>query len=935
MVRLTGLLLGMLVLFASAPLVAAETTGVVDGARPVVFRLKAAEARKVNLAGSFNDWNANALEMSKTSSGDFVTTLPLAPGKYEYKFVLDGSEWIADPNNPAEAEDNHGGKNSVLNVAAGNATTSAAPAESVESTAGPAVERLPNGKNQVTFRFKSPQAQRVFLAGSFNGWSANRDLMVRSGDEHTTTVVLEDGEYHYKFIVNGTHWTPDPQNPEGSDDGNGGQNSVVRVGPTAHIRSNEQVGDGKLLAEALHHEPQSIEYVNPLPDGRTIIKLRAMANDTSSAAVLAGSTSIPMKTEYADKRFEFFRAVLPAEHGTTGARTLTYSITAADPPVIATLRANGVTTATSAQAAPFTRTISEAEMFSTPDWAKKVVWYEIFPERFRNGNTANDPKTTAGILAWTSDWYKPGPDEHNAALEPGIYQRRYGGDLQGCMEKLPYLKELGVGAIWFNPVFEAESLHKYDATDYRHIDDDFGIGGEYEALAAQEDLLDASTWKWSGSDKLFLDFIKRAHGMGIKVVVDGVFNHTGTLHPAFIDLRTKGQESRFQDWYQVKNWSPFEYEGWAGFGGLPVFKEDEKGFVDPTLRKHILEVTRRWMDPNGDGDPSDGIDGWRLDVPNEVSSDFWREWRRTVKSVNPDAIIIGEIWDPPAKWLRGDQFDSVMNYQMAKALHRFFNNKGKASALQQDFARLLHEVPDQANSVMMNLMNSHDTDRLVSQMANPNRDYDARNRQQDVKPGEYTSAKPSAEVYKRMKALVAVQFGYVGSPMIYYGDEVGMWGADDPEDRKPMLWKDLQPYEKPEDNFVMDDIYAHFQRCAAIRNSSPALQVGEYSPLFTDDAARVFAYRRSTKAQDVIVLTNDSAQPQTVSLPLGEGVAGEYLDLLNDPAVKVLPDTKAPRGTHIEIEGKPKTFRASNGSLQVNIEPYTTRILMREQGIRK
>lgn len=908
--------------FAAA---AEEVAATAAAKRPVVFRLKSADAKKVNLAGSFNDWNATAQEMTESASEDFVTTVSLAPGKYAYKFVLNDSEWIADPTNQVEEDDNHGGKNSVVQVTegAGELLTSAATSGQA-SPEGPHIERLAGGENRVTFRLQAPQAQRVYLAGSFNGWSTNKDLMVRSGDEHTTTVLLEDGEHQYKFVINGSEWTKDPKNSEGADDGNSGENSVLRLGPTAHIKnSQEQVGDNKLLAEALHHDPAAIELLNPLPSGEVVVKLRAIANDTDSVQVQFAGKTLPMASTYADKRLEFFRTKLPAE-GSTGSRTIEYSFEASDGTASAALGSDGVSTGTGAEAQSFSRTIRAENIFSTPDWAKKVVWYEVFPERFRNGSTANDPKTTAGIRAWTSDWYKPGPDEHNAALEPGIYQRRYGGDLQGCLEKLPYLKELGVGAIWFNPVFEAESLHKYDATDFRHIDDDFGVGGEYEKIVQQEDLLDSSTWKWSETDKLFLDFVKQAHAMGIKVIVDGVFNHTGTQHPAFVDLREKGQASRFKDWYEVKNWSPFEYEGWAGFGGLPVFKENEKGFVAPSLREHIMAVTRRWMDPNGDGDPSDGIDGWRLDVPNEVSSEFWRDWRKQVKSVNPDAVIIGEIWDPPAKWLQGDQFDSVMNYQMAKALHRFYINGGKAGVLRQDFARLLHEVSEQANYVMLNLMNSHDTDRLVSQMNNPNRDYDARNRQQDLKRGEYSSDKPNGDVYKRMMQLVAVQFAYVGSPMIYYGDEVGMWGADDPEDRKPMLWKDLQPYEKPEQNFVMDDVFSHFQRCAAIRNSLPALQVGEYAPLLSDDEARVFAFRRWTENQNVVVATNDSGEVRKVQLPVA---GGEYIDVLNDAAVKVIPGKSGTQPTQIQIGGAAKRITAAE-ALNVELQPNTTAILV-------
>ena len=177
-----------------------------------------------------------------------------------------------------------------------------------------------------------------------------------------------------------------------------------------------------------------------------------------------------------------------------------------------------------------------------------------------------------------------------------------------------------------------------------------------------------------------------AHARGMKVVLDGVFNHVGTHHPAFRDVREKGQTSRFADWFAIKGWEPFDYEGWFGFGELPTFrKSDQHGLASESVRKHIYEVTRRWMDPDGDGDPSDGVDGWRLDVANEIPMPFWHEWCAFVRGINPDAYITGEIWQRADPWLDGKSFDAVMNYEFAKPAIRWaIDRKNKISASQLD-----------------------------------------------------------------------------------------------------------------------------------------------------------------------------------------------------------------------------------------------------------
>ncbi|MBU0640985.1 MAG: DUF3459 domain-containing protein [Planctomycetes bacterium] len=745
------------------------------------------------------------------------------------------------------------------------------PAGQLSGPAPPSVDVEPAGtaKWRCAFRFRPSQpAKSVTLAGTFNGW--NRAATPLSGPDANGywrgNVVLGPGRHLYKFVVDGQNWFADPENRDQEDDGHQGHNSVLRLGRLAQMRTSEaQCGDGQIETAGFEHRPDRPRYFQPLAAGRALLRYRTLAHDVERVwAAVKGNGLTEMHVVQEDPLFALWETEVNLPAQTTRSENVhsaQYTFVLAD----GDQRGSDPET--------YWASFTEQGIFQTPDWAKHAVWYQIMLERFRNGDPSNDPDY---VRPWTSAWFTPSPWEEQSGqtfYKYYVFFRYYGGDLAGLVEKLEYLRNLGVNALYLNPVFEAESHHKYHTISYVHIDDQFGHAGDYDAVAAAEDVNDPSTWQWTESDQRFLAFLKKAHKLGFHVIIDGVFNHVGARHPAFQDVKKNGRQSRYADWFEITSWEPFHYKGWAGVTDLPEFKKNATGFASNEVTQHIYAVTRRWMDPNGDGDPSDGIDGWRLDVPNEVPAPFWVGWRELVKSINPDAYITGEIWDRAEMWLDGKHFDAVMNYEFARAVVDWImdrEQKIKVSELDRRLRELRLAYPQPATLVMQNLMNSHDTDRLVSMALNPDRAYDHANRVQDNGPN-YDNAKPPPEAYAKARLAALLQMTYVGAPMVYYGDEVGMWGADDPTCRKPMLWKDLEPYDKPEDNHVMAEHLEFYRRAIHLRRAHPALRTGAFQTLLADDAADVWVFLRWDKNERLLVALNASGQVRDVVVTLPPG----------------------------------------------------------------
>jgi cyclomaltodextrinase / maltogenic alpha-amylase / neopullulanase len=526
-----------------------------------------------------------------------------------------------------------------------------------------------------------------------------------------------------------------------------------------------------------------------------------------------------------------------------------------------------------------------------PLWAKGVIWYQIFPERFANGDQSNDPeaekvfvnsrKIPEGwrVTEWTSNWFAQSDWEKKLGgdIRNHLYERRYGGDIQGIIDRLDYIKDLGVGAIYLNPVFEAVSLHKYDGSTYHHIDVNFGPDPKGDRELIKSEIPDKpDTWKMTEADKLFLKLIDEVHKRGMKIIIDGVFNHTGVQFWAFQDIVNYQEQSVYKDWFIVNSFDDpttatdeFDYKGWWNIKSLPEFNRTKDDLADGPKR-YIFNSTRKWMDPNGDGDPSDGIDGWRLDVAREVPIGFWKQWNEVVKSINSQSIIVGELWEFSPEFVsEKGPFDALMNYNFAYAVNDLFIAEKNKISIDEFISRLkkIDETYDSENLfVLQNLLSSHDTERLSSMIKNPDRKYehDANENNPNYNPG-----KPTSEEIEKQKLIAAFQLLYRGAPMIYYGDEVGMWGADDPHDRKPMVWNDLVYENEVIDdnsgfktgfgNYTVEqnnDLLEFYKKIIEIRNKNEQLKIGTIKFIYSDNDKTAFAFESILNDKKTISIFN-------------------------------------------------------------------------------
>lgn len=368
----------------------------------------------------------------------------------------------------------------------------------------------------------------------------------------------------------------------------------------------------------------------------------------------------------------------------------------------------------------------EIDRFKTPDWVKETVWYQIFPERFANGDPSNDPE---GTLPWGSK--APGRDDF------------FGGDLQGVIDHLDYLVEFGITGIYFCPIFKATSNHKYDTIDYLEIDPAFG------------------------TKELFKELVDKAHQKGIRIMLDAVFNHMGDFSEQWQDIIAKGADSVYADWFHIKSF-PITFEetdhpeiannlSFDTFAFTPHMPK--LNTANQAVQEYLLNIATYWI-------REFDIDAWRLDVANEVDHRFWKKFQTAVLNEKADCYILGEIWHSSQSWLQGDEFHAVMNYAFTDNIKDcLIHQKISPSEMVSGLVHQQMLYRDQVNEVTFNLLDSHDTARIL------------------------TVCKEDTDLAKLVLTFMFLQ---KGSPCIYYGTEVGMTGEDDPDCRKCMVWEEEQ-----------------------------------------------------------------------------------------------------------------------------------------------
>lgn len=564
-----------------------------------------------------------------------------------------------------------------------------------------------------------------------------------------------------------------------------------------------------------------------------------------------------------------------------------------------------------------------------PQWAREIVWYQIFPERFRNGDSTNDPgsedmkRTYPEVMPdnwkvsdWTSDWYKEDPwmEELDLSFNDKLQLRRYGGDLQGILDKVDYLESLGITGVYFNPLNDAPSLHKYDPRHWRHIDRNFGPNPiADQQLISQENPINPSTWKWTSADRLFLKVVKELHARNIRVIMDYSWNHTGYDFWAVNDIRKEREKSEFKDWYEIEQFDDpatdqdeTKIAGWWGFKYLPLIKEHvineeerlphDGNVVSESFKQHIFNVSKRWLDPNGDGDFSDGVDGFRLDVATEMTLGWWREYAEFVKSTNPDALLIAEAWwfdwpdlAGPEKMITEGKFDALMNYRwfvLSSGLFKQANPKLTPSEFVVWYDSLVADIPIESQQAMMNIVASHDTPRLSTSFFNNNR-FDQGSKL--IENPDYKVHRPNQKTWSLLKAYLLFQYSFIGSPHIWNGDELGMWGANDPDNRKPIWWGDItfepesaHPYidrsTLPDSVGEDSELLNYYRKLIRMRTNNKVLSLGSLEYFLHDDERLLLGYSRKLQSMEALVVFNVGDAMQEVEIDVNHETYINALD---------------------------------------------------------
>ncbi|WHY98750.1 glycoside hydrolase family 13 protein [Peribacillus simplex] len=544
---------------------------------------------------------------------------------------------------------------------------------------------------------------------------------------------------------------------------------------------------------SIHHRPND-NYGYIINTETLHIRLRTKKQDISSAGLIFGDPYIsdndgqwqyeelPMSLSGSDNRYDYWHIYVKPPY-----RRIRYGFKVSSEDESAIYTEKGFFKEPprdpgSYFAIPY---LHQNEVFGAPEWVKDTIWYQIFPERFANGNPDNDPE---GVIPWGSE-------------DPAV-DNFFGGDFEGIIEHLDYLENLGINGIYFTPIFHAYSNHKYDTIDYRSIDPQFGTKETLKTL------------------------ITECHKRNIRVMLDAVFNHSGYYFPPFQDLLENGEKSKYKDWFHphsfpLKGGERPNYETFGFFESMPKLNT-----ANPEVKEYLLEVSAYWI-------KEFDIDAWRLDVANEVDQPFWREFRTTVKNIKPDLYILGEIWHDSMPWLRGDQFDAVMNYPFTNQVFRLVASQTiNAREFTEEMTAIYHSYPTNVFDVTFNLLGSHDTPRIFTDCG---------------------------EDLARAKLIHAILLTFNGSPCIYYGDEIGLTGGMDPGCRKCMVW------EEEKQN---TELFNEIKTLILLRKEERLLaNDGTFKFLDTAGNENIVAYQKYNGERSVVILINPTDVQQSFTIP--------------------------------------------------------------------
>ncbi len=642
----------------------------------------------------------------------------------------------------------------------------------------------------------APTIRDMSVRGSFNDWGETAMAFGTAGDWRVN-VDLADGTHTYKFFINdawiadmcydpvwgdpSADYAVDPDAAGCVSDGHEGQNAFVVIGD---------------VPLEFRHSPGDPAYVSRA-GGALSIRFRARAEGVEAARIIAGSDTTPMHPQLTVGVDRVWRAPVPAA-------TAHYSI-------------HVVTSDSTTVFGPYD---APAEPFESVDWVEGAVAYQIFPERFWNGDPTNDSaalatdeyefrdpalESTPPVL---SDWSDPPEDPH-------CCHQYFGGDIRGIMDRLDHLEELGADVVYLNPIFAAGSAHGYDTFDYRQVAPHFG---------------DSTTLR---------SLVDAAHARGIRLIWDFVPNHVGIGHWAFQDAITNGEASGYWDWFEfhvpadsIQAGNGEHYDAWWGFGSLPELQT-----VNPEVMDHLMDVARGWTEF--------GLDGIRVDVPNEIDNRqaFFTTFRDVVKGVDPGTYLVGEIWERDATWLQGDQFDALMNYAIGeRVVERFARGDSPGVVAARDMADLYAAYPEAATAMLFNLVASHDTDRLLTKMG-----------------GGELGGSPSAGALARQRLAAALLFALPGMPVTFQGDECAFLGGREGRHlaRYPIQWDDCDPA-----------MIGHYAALAGLKHALPALTSPAIREYDATTALLAF-FRGEPGSGELLAVFNNGAAGQSLALPDG------------------------------------------------------------------